>query len=547
MPYPIIVMQVAIEGNFVDVVTGEIYPARVTFADGKIVAVERTEICPDQFILPGFLDAHIHVESSQMCPSRFAEAAVVHGTTGIVCDPHEIANVLGMQGIQYMLDDARGVPLRFHFTAPSCVPATSYETNGASLGTEVIDRLLGMKEFVALGEVMDYPAVLLDDPVIQGKIKAARSYWKPVDGHCPGLTGKDLVKYINAGMNTDHECISNDEAEEKFHLGMWIMVREGSGHKNLRDLLPFVKHNECFLVSDDLQAIDLNQGHMDALLRKAVLMGVDPVHAIRAVTAWPSWHYFLPTGVLGPGKVADIVVVDDLREFRVRQVYIAGVLVAQDGKALFVPNPLRIEGGMMVQNRKPEEFKIPYHGDKARVRAIRVMADQVESEEDEAELKVEDGHIRPDLSKDLLLMTVVNRYHAAKVALAFVRGFKLKQGAIASTVAHDSHNIIGVGVDEVCLARAVNQVSLTGGYYVTDGTKEVRLELDVAGLMSTRPCAEVIAREMELLDLVREMGCDLPAPFTTLSFQSLLVVPELKLSDKGLFDSRRMAFVDLLK
>lgn len=540
-------MQGAVEGNFVDVLSGKIFPARVTFADGKIVIVERTDACPDQFILPGFLDAHIHVESSQMCPSRFAEAAVVHGTTSVVCDPHEIANVLGMQGIQYMLDDARGVPLRFYFTAPSCVPATSYETSGASLGIEAIDKLLEMKEFVALGEVMDYPAVLRDDPVIHGKIKSARLHWKPVDGHCPGLTSKDLVRYINAGMTSEHECITVDEAEEKFHLGMWIMVREGSGHKNLRDLLPFVKRNECFLVSDDLQAVDLNRGHIDALLRKAVLMGIDPIHAIRAVTAWPSWHYFLPTGVLGPGKVADIVVVEDLREFRVKQVYIAGEPVAQDGKALFTPDPLRLEVGMLVQDRNPEEFIIPHHENKAKVRVIKVMPNQVESEEIEAELKVDDGNIRSDRSKDVLLLTVVNRYHVAKVAMAFVRGFKLKQGAIASTVAHDSHNIIGVGVDPICLARAVNQVSRTGGYYATDGVKEVRLELDVAGLMSTRPCAEVVTQERAVLDLVSEMGCDLPAPFTTLSFQSLLVVPELKLSDKGLFDSRRMVFVELIK
>lgn len=540
-------MHGAVEGNFVDVVTGKVFPARVTFADGKITSVEHVEVCPDQFILPGFLDAHIHIESSQMCPSRFAEAAVVHGTTGVVCDPHEMANVLGLQGIQYMLDDAKRVPLRFYFTAPSCVPATPYETNGADLGIDVITKLLGAKEFVALGEVMDYPAVLRDDPTIIGKIKAARIYWKPVDGHCPGLTGKELVKYINAGIASDHECISADEAEEKFHLGMWIMVREGSANKNLKDLLRFVKHNECLFVTDDLQAVDLNQGHMDALLRKAVSMGIDPIHAIRAVTAWPSWHYFLPTGVLGPGKVADIVIVDDIRDFKVRQVYIAGELVAKDGKALFAPDPLMFEGCMLVQDRTPDEFQISHHGDSVKVRAIRALANQVESGEEEVELKVEGGLIRPDISKDVLLLTVVNRYHPAKVAMAFVRGFNLKQGAIASTVAHDSHNIIGVGVDQTSLAKAVSQVTRTGGYYATDGNKEARLELDVAGLMSTRPCTEVVAQEKAIIDLVHEMGCDLAAPFTTLSFQSLLVVPELKLSDKGLFDSRRMAFVQLVK
>ena len=342
----------SVEGQFVDVIEGKVYPARVSFADGRVLAVERLDQAPEHHILPGFVEAHIHIESSQLCPSRFAEAAVPHGTTSVINDPHEISNVLGMTGVRYMLEDAKGVPLRTYFTAPSCVPSTKHDTSGAVFGKEEIDLLLRMKEFVALGEVMDFQAVLRDDNGIKEKIKVAREYWKPVDGHCPGLIGGDLVKYINAGISSDHESLTADEAEEKFHLGMWIMVQEGSANRNLGALLPFAKANECFLVSDDLQATDLMRGHLDLLLRKAVALGMDPIHAIRAVTAWPSWHYFLPGGSLAKGKVADIVIVDDLKDFNVKEVYVAGDLVAKGGKALFTPKPVHLGDRMAAQHRQ---------------------------------------------------------------------------------------------------------------------------------------------------------------------------------------------------
>lgn len=535
-----------VEGQLVDVVNGKISPARVVMEDGKFTEVIPLPESSGGYLLPGLIDAHIHIESSQLCPSRFAEAVVPHGTTAVVSDPHEMANVLGMDGVQYMLSDSEHVPLRIFLTVPSCVPATKFETSGATIGVPEIEKLFQDRRFVALGEVMDYRGVLEDDPRIMEKLRTTKKLWKNIDGHCPGLVGPDLVKYINAGMTTDHECLTPDEAEEKYFLGMWIQVREGSASRDLGLLMPFARAHECMLVSDDLQARDLLNGHMDVLLRKAVAMGMPPLHAIRAATAWPAWHYGLPGGSIATGRTADLVVMDDLKDFRVREVYINGKLVAKDGRALFPIAPKSSSLAIIEQRTSAQDLQIAATGNRAMVRVIEVFQDRIESCALLTELPVRNGLIAPGLKQDVLLLALVNRYTEARTVLSFIKGFGLKSGAMATTVAHDSHHILAVGVSPEDMAKAIHAVSVDGGYAVVDGDRKEQLPLDVAGLMSTSTLTEVASQESVLLEMLKGMGCKLPAPFMTLSFQSLLVVPELKISDRGLFDTLRMEIVSPL-
>ncbi len=515
----------SISGNIVDVTNGVTFPACVHILDGKVSRVERRVNVPQRFILPGLVDAHIHLESTMLTPYRFAEQAMPHGTTAVVADPHEIANIMGMDGIRYMVEDGKNTPLRFFFTAPSCVPATSQEGAEAAIGWKEVMRLLSRPDFVALGEVMNYPAVLEDDPEIMAKIEVAALLGKPVDGHCPGLTGYDLIRYINAGISTDHECTTIKEAQEKHGLGMMIMVRDGTAARNLNGLLPFARRNEHFLVTDDLDAMDLTRGHLDEILRKAIAGGIEPIHAIRAVSIWPARHYGLPGGSLDPGKPADLAVVNNLKEFKVQEVYIGGKLVARDGVCLFMGTPVTAPLCITPQHTNASEFLIRSTEKVAKVRVVEAFPDIITRGEIEALLETVDGTIRPDPTRDILLMAVVNRYMKAPPSVGFIKGFNLKIGAIASSVSHDMHNIITVGADHYSMAVAVNTVSLKGGYYATDGKRGIALELPVAGLMSTQPCAEVAAKGVEILSFVRGLGCDLPSPFMTLSFQNLPFMP----------------------
>ncbi len=535
-----------VEGQLVDVVNGKIVPSRVVMEDGKFTEIVPLAVAPSRYLLPGLIDSHIHIESSQLCPSRFAEAAVPHGTTAVISDPHEIANVLGMKGIELMLEDAAKVPLRIYLTAPSCVPATRFERSGATIGVAEIESMLKDPRFVGLGEVMDVQGVLRDDPGIISKIKAAKTFWKGIDGHCPGLVGKDLVKYINAGIRTDHESLTADEAEEKYFLGMWIQVREGSASRDLRSLMPFAKANECMLVSDDLRAKDLVNGHLDVLLRKAVALGMPPMHAIRAVTAWPAWHYNLPGGSVAVGRTADMVIVEDLRDFKVLQVFIEGKLVAEDGVPLFLAQPKTNGLGILPRDLVGEDMLLPAEGDKVSVRVIEAIPDRIESGSLVTELPVKDGRVRAMHQQDVLHLALVNRYVDERPVLGFIKGFGLKRGAMATSVAHDSHHLLAVGASPDDMARAINAVSRTGGFAVCDGNVISALPLEVAGLMSTSPARVVAQKESDLVELLAGMGCKLPAPFMTLSFQSLLVVPQLKIGDRGLFDTMRMEVVPAL-
>ena len=512
--------QKEVEGNFVDVLDGRIYPARLVIVDGKVFRLSEIGSAPDLYILPGLIDAHIHIESSLLCPSRFAEVAVTHGTTAVLSDPHEIANVMGMEGVMYMVEEARSVPLRIFFTAPSCVPAMPQQTYGSRLGWSEVRELLRMDRFVALGEVMNYRGVLMDDPEAMAKLEVARGEGKPADGHAPGLTGHDLDRYISAGISTDHECTTNEEALEKHRKGMVIMVRQGSASKNMKALASFAMKNKCFLVSDDLDALDLTKGHVNRLLENAVALGVDPIHAIRAVTMWPAQHYALPCGVLREQGMADLVVVNNLEEFKVLETWIGGEMVAKDGKALFsaVPRPLR--PSVLHPDLGPPDLETRHPGPVAHVEYIQALPDQIMGGIGTIRLEVNDGKVTPDVSRDALLLAVANRYVKVPVSLEFIRGFGLKSGAIASSVAHDAHNIIGVGTDSQSLAYAMNGVaSQGGGYFAYDGARSCALPLPVAGLMSNLPCAEVAGMQAKIDAFVKGMGCQLPAPFMTLSFQ----------------------------
>jgi len=426
-----------IRGNLVNPFNEEIYPAEIEVRGGMIECVRQIEGSFNQYILPGFIDAHIHIESSMLAPSRFAEVVVPHGTTSVVSDPHEIANVLGIPGIKYMIEDASTVPLKVFFTAPSCVPATPFETSGAVIGSKEIGEILRYDEMVALGEMMNFPGVLSDDPEVMAKIASAKNYGKPVDGHAPLLSGNDLCKYIAAGISTDHECALKEEVIEKRKLGMKVMLRQGSSAKNLADL---IGAGGDFIISDDKHPEDLLKGHVNLMLKEAVELGEDPVKAVKMVTVNSAAHYGLNNGLIAPGKPADIVVVDDLTNFKVKEVYIDGNIAAREGKALFSVNPVKLESIFKISSKKPADFEISSHEGEEKVRVIDVMEGQLITEESEAVLAVTCDKIDPDIGNDILKIAVLERYGHNKMANAFVRGFGLKKGAIASSVAHDSHN-----------------------------------------------------------------------------------------------------------
>lgn len=537
-----------IEGNLVDVLKEQVYPAKITFND-KIINIEKTNKKHNNYILPGLIDAHIHIESSMLVPSRFAEATVPNGTVAVVADPHEIANVLGIKGINYMINDSKQVPLKFYFAAPSCVPATAFETSGACLDSKKIESLLKKKQIVALAEMMNFPGVIFGDKEVLKKIQAAKKLKKPIDGHAPGLTGNQLKKYVKAGITTEHECTSYNEALEKAKLGMKILIREGSSAKNMKALIKLANNYDCMLVSDDKHSDDLVKGHINELLRKAVKLGINPIKAIKLATLIPSLHYKLDTGIIKKKKSADFVVVDNLKNFNVKKVFIDGKLVAKD-KALFKVKPKKIKDSFKVKKKNIKDFIIFTNNKakKSKARVIGVLPDQIVTKELTETLEIENKQLLPNIKKDILKIAVIERYGHNRMSVAFVKGFGLKKGAIASSVAHDSHNIIAVGTNCRDMVKAVNTlIDMKGGLVAVDGNKAVKLELPIAGLMSTENVDIVNKKLKKINDFVKNLGCKLKAPFGTLSFMALLVIPELKLSDKGLFDGKNFNFVDLVK
>jgi adenine deaminase len=536
-----------ISGQLIDIHKRQIYPAEITVINYLISRIVRIGSAPERYILPGLTDAHIHIESSMVTPGSFAMAAVSRGTTAVVSDPHEIANVLGIPGITYMINDAARVPLKFFFGAPSCVPATAFESSGATINSDDIKQILALPEIRYLAEMMNFPGVIYKDKEVWKKIKIARGLHKPIDGHAPGLRGDKLEKYVSAGINTDHECTTLEEAREKIALGMKILIREGSAAKNLDALKELFRTDpkKIMLCSDDLHPEMLAKRHIDKLVAKLITEGFDLFDVIRSCTVNPALHYGLNTGMLQPGQPADFIIVDDFRKMNVLETWINGKKVFEKNKLLFNYEKSGPVNNFNCTEIKTDDIEISAGGRKLRV--IEAFDGDLITKEIVAE--VNKGEIlEADLSSDILKIVVKDRYRDMPPAVGFIRGFGLKSGAFASSVAHDSHNIICTGTNDSDIVSAINEVvKMKGGLAVANKNKINSLPLPVAGIMSDEPVTKIASAYEKLSDLVKSYGSQMSAPFMTLSFMALLVIPELKLSDKGLFDGRKFKHVPLFK
>jgi adenine deaminase len=514
-----------------------------------ITAIDPIPDRPDlHYLLPGLIDAHIHIESSMLPPAEFARIAAVHGTVATVSDPHEIANVLGVEGIDYMLDSARHTPFFILFGAPSCVPATPFETSGATLDAQAVDTLLQREEIGYLSEMMNYPGVIHADPEVMGKIVAAKRHAKPIDGHAPGVRSEDLRRYIAAGITTDHESSTREEAREKVALGMKILIREGSAAKNYDALAPLIAEvpEKLMFCSDDRHPDDLIKGHINRLVARAVKAGYDLFDVLRIACLNPIDHYGLPTGRLKIGDRADFIETTDLQNFPITRTVIKGRIVAESGRPLLPSVPSETPNRFAATPRALSAFEAPACGETVEV--IEAYDHELLTGERQISLPSRNNRPQPDVSRDILKICVLNRYTPqAEPTVAFIKGFGLRKGAIASSVAHDSHNIVAVGCDDKSLAAAVNKViEMQGGLAAVSDDETVAMPLPIAGLMSDRP-AEETARNYQTIDTFTKtiLGSRLDAPFMTLSFMALPVIPALKLSDRGLFDARTFHFIPL--
>ena len=535
-----------LQGQIVDIKNKRIYKGEITIEAGKIASIEEKEHDVNHYILPGFVDAHIHIESSMLVPSEFAKLAVTHGTVSTVSDPHEIANVLGVKGVEFMIENGKKTPFKFNFGAPSCVPATSFESAGAIIDSDDIKTLMANPDIKYLAEMMNYPGVLFDDEEVLKKIAWAKHNNKPVDGHAPGLRGDDITKYISAGISTDHECFTYDEALEKLQKGMKVIIREGSAAKNfeaLIDLLPEHYENMMFC-SDDKHPDDLIINHINKLCARAVAKNIDVFKVLQTACVNPVKHYNLDVGLLTVGDDADCIVVEDLKDFKTLETYINGELVFANGKALI--EDIAFENLNNFNTNKKEVSDFRYESSTEKIRVIECLDGELVTNEIIAEALIENGNLVSNTKSDVLKMTVVNRYKNDKPAIAFIKNFGLKEGAIASSVGHDSHNIIAVGVDDEAICKAVNAIiEAKGGICAVNATKEKTVSLPVAGIMSDKDGYTIGKQYAELDKMAKQMGCTLNAPYMTLSFMALLVIPALKLSDKGLFNGKDFKFTSL--
>lgn len=535
-----------INGHIVNVFEHQTFSGEIRVEDGVIVSIEEKPVETDQWIVPGFIDAHVHIESSMLVPSEFARVAVTHGTIAAVCYPHEIANVMGKPGIEFMLKNAEQSPFKFYFGAPSCVPATPFETSGATLTVDDIEELFTRYNLRFLSEMMNVPGVLSRQPEVMDKLKLARKYGRPVDGHSPGLMGKEAANYIAAGITTDHECVTLNEARYKISHGMNVQIREGSAARNFDDLYPLIEEfsDQCMLCSDDKHPDDLVQGHINRLVHRGLQANVDLYNLLEVACVTPVRHYGLDVGLLRVGDPADFLVIDDLNRFNILQTYIDGQLVANHGKPAQTRISVTPENNFHCQPKTEADFVVPAEGDT--LKTIDVIPGQLITGSSNVRPKVAKGNVVPDVERDILKLSVVNRYRDAEPALAFVREFGLKSGAIASSVAHDSHNIVAVGTNDRDLCQVVNRIiAERGGIAIVNGEEEDCLPLPVAGIMSDGDGWHVAKRYAALDRKAKGLGSTLPAPFMTLSFLALLVIPKLKLSDQGLFDGSQFQFTSL--
>lgn len=542
-------MNITIKGNIVDIESKKIFFGEIKVENGLIKSVEKTGEAQKEFpfIMPGFVDAHVHIESAMLVPAEFAKLAVVHGTVATISDPHEIANVCGIEGVEFMIENGKTVPFKFHFGAPSCVPATVFETAGATLDAKAVDELLTKNEIHYLSEMMNFPGVLNGDEEVFAKINSAKRLDKPVDGHAPGLRGEDAKKYIEAGISTDHECFTKKEALDKLKYGMKILIREGSAAKNFEALIDLLNNyeNEMMFCSDDKHPDSLVKGHINELCKRAVAKGIDVFKVLKAACINPIHHYKMNVGFLKEGDPADFIVVEDLKDFKVNATYIDGEQVAENQQTKIKTSLSPVINNFNCKKKNAGDFKVltaEFHGE-----IIEALDGQLITNKISIKPKEEDGFYVSDPEKDILKIAVINRYHQAPVAKAFIKNFGLKKGAIASSVAHDSHNIIAVGVDDESISDAVNLViENKGGVSVADHKNpsfNKILPLPVAGLMSNEDGYKVAEMYTAIDSAAKELGSQLTAPFMTLSFMALLVIPHLKLSDKGLFDGDKFQLI----
>jgi len=534
----------SITGNLVDIHQKKIYPAEIRVEEGKISSIkevrgQKSEV--RNYILPGFIDSHVHIESSMLVPSEFAKLAVVHGTVATVSDPHEIANVCGMEGVEFMIENGKTVPFKFNFGAPSCVPATIFETAGAALDSNDVEGLLKRDDIKYLSEMMNFPGVLNEDEEVMKKIAAAHRLLKPVDGHAPGLRGEQAKQYIGAGITTDHECFTKEEALDKLQNGMKIIIREGSAAKNFEALIDLLHDypNQMMFCSDDKHPDSLVLGHINQLCERAVAKGIDMFKVLQAACVNPVLHYKLDVGLVKEGDPADFIIVKDLERFEVVKTFIDGELVAEEGISKIEGGRSKVINNFSCSKKKVEDFETPAYtiGLPLPIPVIEALDGQLITNKLFYTPKIRFGANISDEENDILKIVVVNRYKNSPVAKAFIKNFGLRSSAIASSVAHDSHNILAVGTNDAAICNAVNLIIKNkGGVSFVCDSGETILPLPVAGLMSNEDGYKVASAYTEIDKMAKQSGSTLSAPFMTLSFMALLVIPHLKLSDLGLFD-----------